>query len=1332
MTRVYFRKTGAELEAIFKQNKGNIAELETLLSELQHRSRPKAKKLRTDIEKQINTLKNCQSPSTSIPKQDVTTTSKHQTNSNTLATSIKSISKSSTSTSSIGSKVVYEGYTDSDEPINIGCRVTYIDNSDLCEYTVVVGKKLVSGNEEVAMPLSPLGMALIDSEIYTEVFPDGFENSIDIQKIEKPVAGYHTKTQQQHTHQSSPINQTSKIVTETTTIQTRTNAQYPTTIIQTKQSKDSQRTNSTDSRSSTEHSNKPITIDPPGTEGKPSKFSWDLNDEEPPFKKSDSLPKKFSMALNELINELRSKGGGSRKVILEDGKKVDESNNIQNIYIFDYPEDIDLFEGAKLLITADSKRVDGEITTIYGGNIYISLEEDFGKTISSCILEIDETALLEALKERLDELQEGEIEDFNTELANHAFSNSGSTTKLREDILLNHSSKLNTSQNYFLTSTASNEVTFLWGPPGTGKTQTLGTLTERLISAKKRVLICSNTNQAVDQLLLKLCRDLKKNDKEPLEEGKILRLGKINHKELCEYSEYITPEGIIKRKSKTLAIEMHSLQAELSDLKKLIHKQQQKLNDIDLLQKKQNDLGSMKTEYSRIKTIISDIEAQIIGNDKKLIALSKELSELENGSLFTRLFGRSKEIITSEINNEKLKQSDLKEKLSNYNKPNQEYLAKISSLNDEISILFEVTRNLNARQISMNISTAKDKVEENQARLSKIDKMISELEKSITKNAQVLGSTITKTYLSHKELGRFDAVIVDEASMIVPASLYFTAGLCSDMLIISGDFRQLPPIAPTNKQWVFELLGKDIFDQAGIVESVRRNERLTTLTMLDEQYRMDNSICQLISDRIYDGKLRTSHNRQANNLSATIDPFSTNLIIIDTSNVFPFANRDKFKSHYNVLHALVTRNIVKHIWDNIDKSDVTNSKGIIGACTPFSAQAKLIKKIFKEHNFSEAVQVGTVHRYQGDEKTLMILDTVDSIGDIYNVGLFLQADNLDDSGSKLLNVAVSRAKEQFIVIANLEYLNEKLPTNAILRDILFNMQSKGDVIDAHDVLGLYPIIDELDKLGTKLDLSEEFYESGAFSQKDFEKVIQIDFSKSKKSIIIYSAFITPNRVSQYIDIFRKKIAEGVKVRCVTRPPHRNGTIPIDQGSHAIKALIEAGVIVDLHNNIHEKLIIIDSHISWTGSLNPLSHTSGTTELMLRTDSSELSEQLIEFIAIPNPRTKKESNNNAPGLTQENTICPECGSLTIYATGRYGPYFYCSNKDLCKWKKSLRDIYTPNPATVDLSIYGNIKPPKCPECSGIMAIKNGRWGPFFGCTNYPTCKGIVKIKKSMLN
>ncbi|BGP50019.1 hypothetical protein JCM10450v2_005927 [Rhodotorula kratochvilovae] len=64
---------------------------------------------------------------------------------------------------------------------------------------------------------------------------------------------------------------------------------------------------------------------------------------------------------------------------------------------------------------------------------------------------------------------------------------------------------LNTSQREAVDfALSSEEVALIWGPPGTGKTQTLVEIIRQLVRAEQRVLVCGASNLAVDNLLARL------------------------------------------------------------------------------------------------------------------------------------------------------------------------------------------------------------------------------------------------------------------------------------------------------------------------------------------------------------------------------------------------------------------------------------------------------------------------------------------------------------------------------------------------------------------------------------------------------------------------------------------------------------------------------------------------------------------------------------------------------------------------------------------------------------------------------------------------------------
>jgi phosphatidylserine/phosphatidylglycerophosphate/cardiolipin synthase-like enzyme len=172
--------------------------------------------------------------------------------------------------------------------------------------------------------------------------------------------------------------------------------------------------------------------------------------------------------------------------------------------------------------------------------------------------------------------------------------------------------------------------------------------------------------------------------------------------------------------------------------------------------------------------------------------------------------------------------------------------------------------------------------------------------------------------------------------------------------------------------------------------------------------------------------------------------------------------------------------------------------------------------------------------------------------------------------------------------------------------------------------------------------------------------------QAKKSIVIFSGFITPDRVAAMGDLLRRKIAEGVKVRCVTRPPSRNGSIPEELGRSALEALEGLGAIVDLHAEIHEKVVLIDGRIAWFGSLNPLSHTARTSELMARLDNTILAQHLAGLLRV---RRRQADASESDGIVAENPRCERCGHWSVLIRGRFGLFFACENSE-CEWKQDV--------------------------------------------------------------
>lgn len=428
------------------------------------------------------------------------------------------------------------------------------------------------------------------------------------------------------------------------------------------------------------------------------------------------------------------------------------------------------------------------------------------------------------------------------------------------------------------------------------------------------------------------------------------------------------------------------------------------------------------------------------------------------------------------------------------------------------------------------------------------------------------------------------------------------------------------------------------------------------------------------------------------------------------------------------MHALAIRNLVLHFRD---AGCLVNQEGqgAVGLCTPYAAQAKLLREVLKSHGLEKVVRASTAHGFQGDERAVLVLDLVDSIGE-RNAGLFLQANQLDDAGAKLQNVALSRAKEAIIVVANLTFLDAKLPGDAILRGLLHDLQRAGRVVDVRDVLALRPVLDDLRRFEPQPGIDPEALRTGLFGGRDFARLARLDMEQAKKSIVIFSGFITPDRTAAMGDLLRHRIAEGVRVRCVTRPPRFNGTIPEESGRSALESLQALGAIVDLRSEIHEKVVLVDGRVVWFGSLNPLSHTARTSELMARVEDPAFAQHLAGLLSI---RRRPIDDSNADGIIAENPPCEKCGGLSVFfRRGRFGPFFACEKSER-HWSQSLdATSRSPGQTTKGRETHADDEEAlkqKCPICGSGVKKRNGRFGAFYSCSRYPQCDGALKPRRT---
>ena len=107
----------------------------------------------------------------------------------------------------------------------------------------------------------------------------------------------------------------------------------------------------------------------------------------------------------------------------------------------------------------------------------------------------------------------------------------------------------NQYQQKAIASSIGRDTTFIWGPPGTGKTQIIGEIGYLLYESKRSVLVVSHTNIAVDQAILRIGERIPASE---LEKGKAIRIGDPKDERLRDYPNLLLDTHVARRSEELL------------------------------------------------------------------------------------------------------------------------------------------------------------------------------------------------------------------------------------------------------------------------------------------------------------------------------------------------------------------------------------------------------------------------------------------------------------------------------------------------------------------------------------------------------------------------------------------------------------------------------------------------------------------------------------------------------------------------------------------------------------------------------------------------------------
>lgn len=185
---------------------------------------------------------------------------------------------------------------------------------------------------------------------------------------------------------------------------------------------------------------------------------------------------------------------------------------------------------------------------------------------------------------------------------------------------------------------------------------------------------------------------------------------------------------------------------------------------------------------------------------------------------------------------------------------------------------------------------------------------------------------------------------------------------------------------------------------------------------LSEHRRCYNEIINYCNSLVYSGKLiplRGSSKIDKNNvLSGILPEFGIYDIPSDKSTISNGSRQNLYEAQKIV--AWLENNFETIV--NLYKAKDTKLKtqDILSIITPFKAQSTLLTKLLKKSSLSKSISVGTVHTFQGAERKIIIFSSTYGSSEICS---FI------DSNKALMNVAVSRAKDSFLMFGSSNCLN---------------------------------------------------------------------------------------------------------------------------------------------------------------------------------------------------------------------------------------------------------------------------------------------------------------------
>lgn len=259
----------------------------------------------------------------------------------------------------------------------------------------------------------------------------------------------------------------------------------------------------------------------------------------------DQFKNTYTRAIGNEIQYLKQEGGKHYHAV--DGENI-LSREGMFMYAFDTDTDLHFPDGTPIKLWMDDEVLKASVVSCEEFTIVIQTKDYLGAKVENIEFSAEQWQLLDLMKERIDEMTVDE-NSIAFELACKGKAN------------MDEKFAISTGQDTAINHALEHPITFIWGPPGTGKTETLANIAIESMQSGMRVLMVSYSNVSVDGALLRV------DKKSSMTAGQIIRYGYPRMEEVLT-SKSLTSYQYVLSQNLELAAEFNELTSEKKNLKK--------------------------------------------------------------------------------------------------------------------------------------------------------------------------------------------------------------------------------------------------------------------------------------------------------------------------------------------------------------------------------------------------------------------------------------------------------------------------------------------------------------------------------------------------------------------------------------------------------------------------------------------------------------------------------------------------------------------------------------------------------------------------------------------